>query len=106
MPETTQIKFPFKELTAILIKAQDIHEGYWSVYAKFGINAINLSVNGAPAVPSAIVPLLEIGLTRESDTEAGELAVNAAEVNPAPTGAKKAGTKKATKKAGTKKQQR
>ncbi len=96
--EPTQIKFSYQDLATMMVKERGINEGYWSVYAKFALNAVNISLNNAPAVPCAIVPMVEFGLQREPDEGFGELAVNASEVNPlykqAGKGAKKAGSKK------------
>lgn len=82
MPEATQIAFKFRELAEILVKHQGIHEGHWSIYTKFAINAANVSLNGSDHFPTALVPVIEMGLQRESDSEPGPLAVNAAELNP------------------------
>jgi len=97
MAEATQIAFKFRELAEILVKHQGLHEGHWSIYTKFAINAANISLNGSEHFPTAVVPVIEMGLQRESDTEPGPLAINAAEVNPAPKAAKKGASKKATK---------
>jgi len=64
----------------VMVKHLDIHEGFWSVFFRFGISGLNLSLNEAPYVPSAIVPILQVGITRES--EMTPLAIDAAEVNP------------------------
>lgn len=81
MAEASQYIFPFKELAEMMIKKQNLHEGFWSIYVRFGINATNLSVNNAAHVPTAIVPVLEIGL--QMDVEKGPLAVDASVINPA-----------------------
>lgn len=92
MAEATQYVFDFKELAAMMVKDQGLREGFWSVYVKFGISAANISLNEGPHHPTAVVPLLEVGIIRE--TEPGPLAVNAAEVNRAPGAAKKDASKK------------
>jgi hypothetical protein len=78
--EAKQIVFKFTDLAALMIKDAGIHEGYWSVTVRFGINAANVALNNAPPVPTAIVPVLEIGIARDDDK--GPLAVDAARVNP------------------------
>jgi|SRR5215813_12753598 len=83
MAEPSQYVFGYKELAGILVKQQGLHEGFWSIYVRFGINAANVSLNNAAHVPTAIVPVLEVGIQR--DLERGPLSVDAAEVNPAPT---------------------
>lgn len=82
MAEATQIMFRYKEIAEMFVKQADIHEGYWGVVVRFGIQAMNISLNSAEPVPTAIVPVLEIGLQRES--EMTPLAVDAAVINPAP----------------------
>jgi hypothetical protein len=80
MAEASQYTLPYKELAEVLVKHLNVHEGYWSFFLKFGIHAANMSINNAPHLPSAIVPVLEAGINRE--TEPGPLAVDAAVVNP------------------------
>ena len=92
MPKQNQIIFTFKELATILIKEQNIHEGLWGIFIKFGIKGANLGQSPSDLLPSAIVPVLEIGL-QEFDKETN-LSVNAAEVNPLKT----SGTPKKRKK--------
>lgn len=58
---------------------------------RFGIQAANISLGGGDPVPSAIVPVLEIGIQREPNVT--PLTVDAAVVNPAPTAQKKKGAK-------------
>jgi hypothetical protein len=82
MPESTQVMFKFTELAELLVKKQGLHEGYWGIVVKFGISAANIAVGGNPLLPTAIVPIVEIGIQRE--TEPTPLNVNAAEVNPSP----------------------
>lgn len=94
MAEASQYTIPYTELAALAVKHLDIHEGYWSIFVRFGIQAANMSLNNAPHVPTAIVPILEIGVNR--DKEPGPLAVDAAAVNPQP---KRTSSKKAKKRA-------
>ena len=93
--EATMIKFKFRDVATALVKERGIHEGYWSIYVRFGIKAVNIGFDGSDPMPTALIPILDMGLTK---TEQGPLAVDAAIVNPAP---KKSVTKK--KSAGTKK---
>lgn len=82
MPEATQIVFKHKELAEVLIKAQNIHDGIWGLFIRFGIGAMNIGPSDADLQPAAIVPVLEIGLQKfEKETN---LSVDAAKVNPAP----------------------
>jgi hypothetical protein len=93
MAEVSQYTLPYRELTTVLIKHLDIHEGLWSVFFKFGIHGFNLGLNNSSPVPTAIVPIMEIGISR--DAEPTPLTVDAADVNPTPrTKSSKRKTKK------------
>jgi hypothetical protein len=87
MAEASQYIASYKELAEMLIKKENIHEGYWAVMVRFGIQAANISLGGGDPVPSAIVPVLEIGIQREPNVT--PLTVDAAVVNPAPTATKR-----------------
>lgn len=82
MADASQYTIPYKELAEVMVKHLDIHEGLWSVFFRFGISGFNLSLNDSPYVPSAIVPILQVGINRES--EVTPLSVDAAVVNPQP----------------------
>jgi hypothetical protein len=88
MAEAKQYSFGFKEITETLIKKQDIHEGLWGIYLKFGLGAANVADQSKEAnlTPAAIVPVLEIGIQRFD--EPNNLTVDAAQVNPAAKSAK------------------
>jgi len=87
MAEASQYVVSYKELAEVLIKRENIHEGLWGVIVRFGIQAANISLGGGDPIPSAIVPVLEIGIQRE--VNATPLTVDAAVVNPLPAAAKK-----------------
>jgi hypothetical protein len=76
MAEPTTIKFSYQELATLMVRQQGIKEGYWGVYVKFGIVGANSGPSPESVVPTAIVPLLEIGLQRFD--EPSPIAVNAA----------------------------
>lgn len=80
MAETNQIGYTHKELATLLVKDRRLHSGYWGIYVKFGIQAINVGPTPAGLLPAAVIPILEIGL-QKFDKETN-LSVNAAEVNP------------------------
>ncbi len=84
MAEPTQIVFTHKEIAEVLLKHHGIHEGIWGVYIKFGIKGANIGASDSDLMPSAIVPVLEIGL-QKVDKE-NNLSVDAARVNPPRTG--------------------
>lgn len=94
--ETKHIAFKFTDVATMMVRDAGIHEGFWSMTVRFGINAANVALNNAPPAPTAIVPILEIGLFREN--ELGPLAVDAAKVNPKPRTKKGPRTTKTTKK--------
>ena len=78
MAESTQLIFTHKEVVEALIEKHGISTGIWGLYIKFGIGAANMAPQTAPAElhPTAIVPVLEIGL-QKFDQE-GNLSVDAA----------------------------
>ena len=80
MPETGQYIFSFKEIVTALVKAQGLHEGVWGLFVNFGLNAQNIGPNENELRPSAMIPILSMGLQRfEKETN---LSVDAAKVNP------------------------
>lgn len=92
MAEVTQYTFSFKELAEALVKKQDLHEGIWGIAIKFGLQATNLGPNPENLQPSAIVPIVEIGIHKQE--EMTSLSVDAAIVNPPPTRKRKNSSKK------------
>jgi hypothetical protein len=82
MAEASQYVFNFKELTEMLVKKQGLHEGQWAILVRFGIGAANVAMGGGDPLPTALVPIIEIGIQRESNTT--PLTVDAAKVNPRP----------------------
>jgi hypothetical protein len=82
MAEPTQISFTYKEVAELLVKKHGLHEGIWSLNFRFGIQATNFGPNDSDLKPTAIIPILEIGLQKvEKETN---LTVDAAKVNPKP----------------------
>ena len=81
MPETQQITFSDREIVEMLIKNQNIHDGYWGIIIGFGLGAGTLPAppNGHP-VPSAIVQIQKIGIQRSDKPNPGT--IDAAKVNP------------------------
>jgi len=80
MAEANQILYSFKELASLMVKDRNLHEGYWGVYVRFGINAANAGANDNDLKPTALVPIIEVGLQKFE--ELNNLSVDAAEVNP------------------------
>jgi hypothetical protein len=83
MPETQQITFSHREIVEMLIKNQNIHDGYWGIIIEFGLGAGALPAppNGNP-VPSAIVQISKIGIQRSD--KPNPQTVDASTVNPRP----------------------
>jgi hypothetical protein len=100
MPEPDRISFSHKEVATALLKAQNIHEGIWGLYVRFGIRATNVGASDDDLQPSAIVPIVSIGLQRFD--KVNNLSVDASEANPRPlklvgAGNTRGGRKKALK---------
>jgi len=82
MPEARNYIFSHKEITELLIKQQDIHEGFWAISIEFGLGAANLSSgpDDPNVMPSAIIPVKRIGIQKYD--EPNPLTVDASHVNP------------------------
>jgi hypothetical protein len=80
MAEELIIAFTHKEIAEALVLRHGIHKGIWGVYVEFGIGAANVGSGPDDILPSAIVPVLKIGLQRFPELNA--LSVDAAKVNP------------------------
>jgi hypothetical protein len=80
MAQAAQILFKFSEIAEALLKTQDIHEGHWGLFVRFGITAGNAPGPNNDLVPIAIVPILEMGIQKFD--EPNSLTVDASKVNP------------------------
>jgi hypothetical protein len=81
MADVDRYKFSYQEVATALIKQQGLHEGIWNIALEFGLGAIMGGPSLEQAVPTAMVPVVSIGLSKvdkESNT-----AVDASRVNPA-----------------------
>jgi hypothetical protein len=80
----------YKELAELMVKKRSIHEGLWGVYIRFGLRAANMNIQqedmSIHLLPTAILPILEIGIQPFSN--ATDLTVDAATVNPKPSSQK------------------
>jgi len=76
-----------KELTEILIKHQDIHEGIYALNLEFQFGLGMFGPSPEQTLPGAIVSLAKVGLSQVDASTFNT--VDAAEVNPH-TGARKA----------------
>lgn len=80
MAEATQYIFDHREVVTALLKKQGIHEGIWSLVINFGFGAANVGQNEAEIHPTAMIPVMGVGIQKAEST--GPLAVDAAVVNP------------------------
>lgn len=64
MPETTQHVFSHKEVVEALIEKLGIKEGIWGLYVEFGIVGANIGPDPDNILPTAVVPLVKLGLQR------------------------------------------
>ncbi len=97
MSTPTQIGFTHKEVVEALLRHEGITEGIWGMIIKFGIKGANVGASDSDVMPSAIVPVLEIGLEKR-DAE-NNLSVDAAKLSPVggSKSAKVAGKRKVAK---------
>lgn len=80
-----------REITEILVKHHGLREGLYDLMLEFQIGIGPAGPDPSSVVPSAMVGVKRIGLTKT--TNPGASTVNAAEINPQPV-AKKITTKK------------
>jgi hypothetical protein len=80
MAEASQVVFSFKEIAELMIKRQGIHEGIWGLFVKFGLGAANFGPSEAEVKPTALVPIVQMGL-QKFDKESN-LTVDASKINP------------------------
>lgn len=81
MAEPEKYVFTYREVAEALVKQQDIHEGVWSIYVEFGLAGANTGPSDDQLLPTAIVPIVRMGLVRVPKENA--LSVDATVVNPA-----------------------
>ena len=80
MAETSQLSFSFKEIAEALVKKHGLHEGVWGLFVKFGMAATNAGPNENELKPTAVIPIVEIGLQKFE--KENNLSVDASKVNP------------------------
>jgi hypothetical protein len=80
MAEAQNYIFDYKEVAEELIKKQGIHEGLWGIYMEFGIGGANAGPSEGMVFPTAIVPVVKIGIQRFD--KPNNLTVDAAKINP------------------------
>ena len=82
MAESGQYIFTYKEVVEALLKKQGIHKGIWGLYVRFGLKAINIGEEKTDIRPTAVIPILELGLNKFD--EETNISVDASKVNPEP----------------------
>jgi hypothetical protein len=82
MAEATQLMYSHKELTALLLRDQDIHEGLYDLALEFQLAVGAVGPQPDAAVPGVMVGVARIGLNKAP--QKGPHTVDAAEVNPLP----------------------
>lgn len=82
MTELKQHEYSNKELVAVLLRDQGIHEGHWILAAKLSFTAMNIGqlADGTDASPAGVVAVT--GIQINNVPEALPFSVNAADVNP------------------------
>jgi len=89
MPEANNIVFDYKEVAEALLGKTDIKEGLWGLYIEFGITGANVGTGpGEDLKPTAIVPVLKIGLQKFN--KPSNLTVDASKVKSKSKAKKKA----------------
>ena len=82
MPETGLITFTHKELVEILVKDRDLTEGIWRLYVNFGLKATNMGTSEQDRLPTAIIPILQIGIQKTEKED--NLSVDASKIKQKP----------------------
>ena len=84
MSEKEHKLFTVRELTEILIKHANIHEGIWGSMVEFGFGAGNMPIAGPDnefsLKPAGIVSVIKIGIQKFD--QPNPLTVDAAKINP------------------------
>ena len=67
MAQAQQYTFSYAELVELMLRAQGITSGIWSLYVKFGLAAANVGPSPESLQPAAILPILEVGIQRAEE---------------------------------------
>jgi hypothetical protein len=82
MPEPTQIGFAWAEVTELLIKKADIHEGRWMAIPEYSLNAGIIGPKPEDSKPGVAMLLNSLQLVKADQNAPALLVVDAAKVNP------------------------
>lgn len=80
-----QLLYTHEDLLRLMLKDQNIHEGYWMLLVRFNFGAGNVGTSAdqpSDVHPTALVGVSGIGLERTNSL--GPLVLDAAVVNPKP----------------------
>lgn len=81
MPEVKTLKYSLKEVSEMLVKQTEIHEGHWGLIFQFGLAAANVTTGPDESMsPAAIVTVLGMALQRFD--QPNSMTVDAAKINP------------------------
>lgn len=89
MPEVKHMTFEHREVVKCLLDKAGISDGIWMLYIEFGIAGANIgtSPEKKDICPTAVVPILKIGIQRSDEAHANTVDASA-------IGTKKAARKK------------
>ena len=82
MAEVTQYSFSWLEVTELLIKKQNIHDGNWIVVVEYGIAAGMFGQNESDIKPGVLISGNSLQLVKAQPNAPTALVVDAATVNP------------------------
>jgi hypothetical protein len=86
MAEINQYSVSLRELIELIIKANNVHEGLWSLSVGFGIGIGTFGQTPDQLFPGASVTVSNVGIQRHPPgaptTGPGVIVVDAAQVNP------------------------
>lgn len=82
MAEPTQFSYSWSEITELLIKAQNIHEGKWMAAVEFTVSVGMMGQTPPNAFPGVLLFANSLQLTKAVDGAPANLIVDAAMVNP------------------------
>jgi hypothetical protein len=82
MADIKSVVFSHVEIAELLVKKQDIHEGYWGLYLEFSLAGANVPMppDNTTFLPAAIAFVNKIGIQKFDAPS--NLTVDAAVVNP------------------------
>ena len=70
MAEPERFIFSFKEIAELMARQLNLTEGVWGLYVRFGITAANVGAGPEDLKPTALVPVMEIGLQKMDEESA------------------------------------